>query len=381
MEGLTMNERVNEILSWYHGENPGVLGNLYRLLQQGRLAGTGRLLILPVDQNLDYLLHPVHGFPDTGTIAAGIFIFVVIAAAIFFFIVSKRGKRPFGLIAAFGALWFFITLSVESSVIPIQDVINEHRLYLPSVGAFMAVGVLAAYVVKRFGLNLYKATAAFLVIVIVPLAIASYLRNRVWKDDISLWGDVVRKSPINPRAHVNLGFAYAQAGVFDKAEEHYRLVLNKINPSSAEAHNGLGDLYYKTGRIPEATEAYSRSLTVNPDNPYVHYNLAVLYVRNGRIAEATGELKAAIKLRPDYPEAHNNLANIYMMTDNIDEAIVEYRSALRLKPDHVDAHYNLAAALMKKGLLAEALSEFEAALSLNPNDRSAREMVMRIKDR
>ncbi len=49
-----MNERVNEILSWYHGENPGVLGNLYRLLQQGRLAGTGRLLILPVDQGFEH---------------------------------------------------------------------------------------------------------------------------------------------------------------------------------------------------------------------------------------------------------------------------------------------------------------------------------------
>ncbi len=49
-----MNERVNEILSWYHGENPGVLSNLYRLLQQGRLAGTGRLLILPVDQGFEH---------------------------------------------------------------------------------------------------------------------------------------------------------------------------------------------------------------------------------------------------------------------------------------------------------------------------------------
>jgi class I fructose-bisphosphate aldolase len=54
MEGLKMSERVNEILSWYRGENPGVLGNLYRLLQQGRLGGTGRLLILPVDQGFEH---------------------------------------------------------------------------------------------------------------------------------------------------------------------------------------------------------------------------------------------------------------------------------------------------------------------------------------
>ncbi|MFH0802470.1 MAG: class I fructose-bisphosphate aldolase [bacterium] len=49
-----MTERVQEILSWYAGENPGVLGALYRLFNQGRLAGSGRLLILPVDQGFEH---------------------------------------------------------------------------------------------------------------------------------------------------------------------------------------------------------------------------------------------------------------------------------------------------------------------------------------
>lgn len=47
-------ERVREILSWYEGENPGVLTNLYRILNHGRLAGTGRLVILPVDQGFEH---------------------------------------------------------------------------------------------------------------------------------------------------------------------------------------------------------------------------------------------------------------------------------------------------------------------------------------
>ena len=47
-------ERVKEILSWYRGQPPGVLANLYRLLNHGRLAGTGRLVILPVDQGFEH---------------------------------------------------------------------------------------------------------------------------------------------------------------------------------------------------------------------------------------------------------------------------------------------------------------------------------------
>ncbi len=49
-----MSERVREILSWYEGEPPGVKANLYRLLMHGRLAGTGRLVILPVDQGFEH---------------------------------------------------------------------------------------------------------------------------------------------------------------------------------------------------------------------------------------------------------------------------------------------------------------------------------------
>ena len=45
--------KVKEILSWYEGENPGVKGNLARLLMHGRLGGTGKLVILPVDQGYE----------------------------------------------------------------------------------------------------------------------------------------------------------------------------------------------------------------------------------------------------------------------------------------------------------------------------------------
>jgi class I fructose-bisphosphate aldolase len=45
---------VDEILSWYGSDNPGTLTNLARLLNHGRLAGTGRLLILPVDQGFEH---------------------------------------------------------------------------------------------------------------------------------------------------------------------------------------------------------------------------------------------------------------------------------------------------------------------------------------
>jgi len=49
-----MSDRVREILSWYRSENPGVQANLYRMLNHGRLAGTGKMVILPVDQGFEH---------------------------------------------------------------------------------------------------------------------------------------------------------------------------------------------------------------------------------------------------------------------------------------------------------------------------------------
>lgn len=49
-----MSDRVQEILSWYGHRNAGVRSNLYRMLMQGRLGGTGKMVILPVDQGFEH---------------------------------------------------------------------------------------------------------------------------------------------------------------------------------------------------------------------------------------------------------------------------------------------------------------------------------------
>jgi class I fructose-bisphosphate aldolase len=56
----TMTGRVKEILGWYGSDNPGTLTNLARLMNHGRLAGTGRMVILPVDQGFEH--GPVRSF-------------------------------------------------------------------------------------------------------------------------------------------------------------------------------------------------------------------------------------------------------------------------------------------------------------------------------
>ena len=79
-----------------------------------------RLLFLPVGQNLDYFYQFKDGFWDGYTSLAFLLLMVIVGLGIW-----CRKKRP---VIAFAIFWFFITLSVESSIIPIRDALFEHRL-------------------------------------------------------------------------------------------------------------------------------------------------------------------------------------------------------------------------------------------------------------
>src|SRR5215831_2592517 len=57
---MEMSSRVKEILSWYPSDNPGTKTNLSRMLMAGRLGGTGKMVILPVDQGFEH--GPVRSF-------------------------------------------------------------------------------------------------------------------------------------------------------------------------------------------------------------------------------------------------------------------------------------------------------------------------------
>ena len=178
-----------------------------------------RLLVLPINQNLDYdypiyhsLFHPA------------VFLSFLVLLSLLGFAISLIGARAAGISAsrlvkrrliAFGILWFFLTLSIESSIIPIKDVIFEHRLYLPSVGFFLGIGLLAVHGWERWKrMRLPLAVTGLLIL--GALSIATYRRNFVWKDKITLWQDVIEKAPQKPRGHYNLGLAYQEGQMFER---------------------------------------------------------------------------------------------------------------------------------------------------------------------
>lgn len=287
-----------------------------------------RLLFVPVGQNVDHD-YPVYGsLWNPQVFLSLLFILSLFAAALFMLYASR--SKPALRLPAFGLLWFFITLSVESSLIPIPMVINEYRAYLPSAGFFMAA-VSGLYLTG----GIRKAAAALLVIATVVFSAATFKRNGLWASETALWEDAVRKSPLKARPHNNLGLGYIEAGLGEKAEREFKTAL-----------------------------------LLRPDYAMAHYNLALDYKNSGRREEAIGHFEEGLRLMPD-AEAHNNLGALYGAKGMGETAAGHYMAAIKLKPDFAEAHFNLGLYYIEEGLPEEAEREFLAVLELRPQDNDA----------
>ena len=163
-----------------------------------------RLLVFPIGQHLDYDYPLYNTFLNPAVLLSGALLCSLLVAAIYSQYLSRKiddERSVLKCVIAFGIFWFFITISIESSVIPIVDVIFEHRMYLPSAGLFMAA---AACVSLYGGTNpripgwprtWIVAGAAAVLVLLAGLTVA---RNQVWRNEVSFWEDNARKSPIRP---------------------------------------------------------------------------------------------------------------------------------------------------------------------------------------
>lgn len=367
-----------------------------------------RLLLLPVNQNLDYDYFRYSPLFMFQAFLSFLFLSALFLSAVYLFR-RFRHSASWTRIIAFGISWFFLTLSVESSIIPIYNLIFEHRVYLPSAWVFVAAVTGAVALIGRLKTGTLRITVVSAVVLLpFVFSVATYARNSVWKSRVSLWEDTARKSGQKARPLINLGIAYIEEGepekaipvltrVLDitpksakvwyhlgsafrgagqprKAIQHYMTAI-RLNPDHKDAHYYLALTYYSVNLLDEAIKHYRIALDLKPDDPVVHTDMGNAYAAMGLIDRAMKHYLEALRLKPDDPVVHNNLANAYGIKNQTEKAVEHYKIALRLGPDNADAHYNLGLVYLKQGFKEKARREFEAVLKINPDDRQAVEYL------
>jgi protein O-mannosyl-transferase len=288
----------------------------------------------------------------------GVCIFILIAASLYMLI-----KKP---ILGFVMVSFFILLAPTSSIIPIVQVpIAENRVYLP-LATIIIITATSCFIL--FGNKLSKYILSILCIICILLTLN---RNHVYESGISIWTDSIIKSPLNARAHNNLGYILKDdQNKIQEAKFHFEEAL-RLKPDYAEAHTNLGMiLALQSGHLNEAIKHYETALSIDFNNAEAHNNLANILVKiSDKKNEAKLHYEYALKIKPTNAEFLNNYAVLLSDTPGKEEeAAKNFELSLQFKPNYAEAHNNYAVLLKRspnKQILA--IEHLRKAESLMPN--------------
>jgi Flp pilus assembly protein TadD len=271
--------------------------------------------------------------------------------------------------AAFGGLWFFITLLPVSQIIPHHEMMAEHYLYLPSAGIFLAAAVLLERGLVQPRLR--GATVAAFIVVVASLGIRTVVRNRDWRDSRTLWTKTIQTAPGSARAHNNVGEVALRQGHLQQAYREFQEAV-RIQPDDAINRDNLGEALLRLGLFDEAEEHFRESLRIKPDFPKPHVNLGLVYLNRRQLDDAEREFRAALasqRLTQSFRAAiTSNLGIVLTLKGRKQEAEQAFTQAVRLDPDNSDARANLGKAFVEKGMAREGVVQLVEAVRLKGSD-------------
>jgi len=250
---------------------------------------------------------------------------ILVLAALSWFILrpaKTESLPPAGLAA------ILLSPLTAYALIPLADVVLEHRVYIAGLG----IALLSAALFRWAGKNFRSLRIAVLSIIVVIFAAMTVQRNRAFANNITLWEDVVRKSPGKARAHFNLGLAYQLDSRPNDAIREYKVTLS-LNPLVPATYSNIAALELDGGQLDEAEKTLLRLIEMAPQQAEAFVNLSVLYLRQREPAKAIAAADRAIAIKPDSAIAHFNKAEGLLEKGDVQDAIASYEQAVRLRPD------------------------------------------------
>lgn len=264
-----------------------------------------RLLIWPAELSADY--NPMKTLiPQrwTNGLLPGA---VILAALVLLALAGARRSRA----AAFGVVWMAVTLAIASGiVVPTGVLVAERLLFAPSIGFVLAVGAAAAWIHARVARERTAARALGLILGLLLLtgAYRSAQRQRVWKDNDTLFAQTILDAPFSYKAHWQYGGHLFEQGNAREGEREIRIALK-----------------------------------LWPLNPLLHEDLAIRYMANGLCEPALPLLRGALKL--DVRRDTTRFRLLSCLFQERDFAGVKAEVARRLAEGPFDARFPRAAAV------------------------------------
>jgi Flp pilus assembly protein TadD len=232
---------------------------------------------------------------------------------------------------------FAVTANI---LMPTGTIMGERLAYLPSAGFCLLIALAWMWLLNK------NRTMKFgvLAIVVAALGVRTVVRNRDWKDNLTLYSAGVRAAPRSAKMHSDLGMEYMNAGQTDLARAEFQTAL-EIEPVYLDAMESYGLLEARAGNFQKGgyllQEAFFQSRRDSPTRDYMGVNLAMVLIQTDHLDGALNLLNDLLAESPGYARAWSN------------RAVIRYR----------------------RRELALARSDAETALHLDGSNRQARNLM------
>lgn len=322
-----------------------------------RLATYSKLLVVP---------WPLSSYVIPSDLSAGPWIVVGMLLAAGTFVAAERMDSRY--VGAAGFSWVLLFLLPVLGIARLNAVVLAERfLYVPSFGICLAGAALWGRAHRRHRAAALAVGGA----VIAVFAGATIARSRVWRDEITLYTDMIKTSPNGFTGHFNLGNELAKAGRLSESESELT-TATKVGPGRADGWNNLGSVRSRLGKTTEAVAALEEAVRLKPDLAVARRNLAANLLKLGRPADALIAMKGLDALAVDDGPALVEIGKASAEAGRNADAEEALRMAIRAAPDKGDAYGDLGLVYLSEGRSADAIPLLERSVKLAPNDSPTR---------
>ena len=293
-----------------------------------------QMFFLPTELSVDAGWQPLTSLLSARAIIG--FVFVLILASLAFLASRRRRTAPI----AFGIVWFFLAL-LPTSLTPLADVMNDHRMFFAFVGlALAATWSLRLLLFRQTdrltgGTAWQQAALALTLLILLAAGAGTWRRNTVWYTEESLWGDALAKNPDSGRALLYWGSLFRRRADYDTAASSFEKAL-ALFPRCAECESILALTYHDLHRDQDALKHFQKALSLGPETPQPHLQFAEWMKAVGHPSRIP-LLEEAVRKFPYSLDARHALLQGYTDQNNWPAVARLARETLQIAPQDSDA--------------------------------------------
>jgi len=302
-------------------------------------------------------LNALHPYPDKtgGMLPWEFYVSAIVVILIVYYIWKRKSfKKEF----IFGALFFLANISLFLMVLPAGGdfLMAEHFVYIPYIGFVFIAGMVFTRISDATlkAEKLKKMLPFLAVIILLVFAITSNKRNKVWKNSMNLFTDMVSKCPDKAFAHNGLALAKQFNKDYEGALKEFNITL-ELDSTRYEAFYNRALVKASLSFLEESIYDFNKTIKLSPEYYQAYADRANVKIRLGDSTGAMKDYNQCIKINPDFSSGYYNRGNLKLNLKEYSNALADFTRSIDLDNSYTDAYNN-------RGITRYYLKDYKGAI-------------------